>query len=181
MKRRQLWDCSRGIVAPLAKKSNFESLIKELCCCFPTFSLYVLIFSVWKYPFFPIFLADLYAEHPQYIINKCAWYLMKLSEWFISRFVAKASHSSMWHSYVFMILYTINDNKIFPWLDPEDVISLVPRRCGRNFESIISKLIIQNSSLGCEITLRRMPENLTNEKSILFQVSTWCCQATSYY
>ena len=131
--------------------------------------------------FFSYFLADLFAEHPQYIINKCAWYLMKLSEWFISRFVAKASHSSMWHSYVFKILYTINDNKIFPWLDPEDVNSLVPRRCGRNFESIISKLIIQNSSLGCEITLRRMPENLTNEKPILFQVSTWCCQATSYY
>ena len=48
--------------------------------------------------------------------------------------------------------------------------------------AIIFKLITQNSSLGpcCDIVLRWMPQDLTNEKSTLFQVITWCCQATSH-
>ena len=49
------------------------------------------------------------------------------------------------------------------------------------FESIIFKLIMQNSGLGtqCEISFKWMPQNLTNEKSTLVQVMAQCCQATS--
>ena len=44
------------------------------------------------------------------------------------------------------------------------------------FKSIICKFLIQNSSLGirCEIALRWMPQNGTNEKSTLVQVMAWC-------
>ena len=56
-------------------------------------------------------------------------------------------------------------------------------RCGCNFDSMIYKLIIHKSSLGtqCEIDFRWMPQNLTNEKSALVQVMTWCDQATNHY
>ena len=67
---------------------------------------------------------------------------------------------------------------------PQWVNSLAPGKCSINFKSIIFKLTIQKSSLGtcCEIALRRrMPQNLTNEKSTLVQVMAWCCQITSHY
>ena len=67
----------------------------------------------------------------------------------------------------------------------QDIIvnSLTPKRCGSNSKSIIFKLIIQNRSLGiwCEITLRWMPQNLTNQKSTSVQVMAWCHQATNHY
>ena len=49
-------------------------------------------------------------------------------------------------------------------------------------KSIIFKFIIKNSSSETqyEIGLRWMPENLTNEKSTLVQVMTWCNQVTSH-
>ena len=58
-----------------------------------------------------------------------------------------------------------------------------PSRCGTNFECIVFKLIIQNSSWGpcCEIALIWMPENSTNGESILVQVMAWCRQAPSHY
>ena len=48
--------------------------------------------------------------------------------------------------------------------------SLAPGRCGNNFKRMIFKRIIQNSNIGTrwEIGLMRMPQNLTNEKSIFF-------------
>ena len=54
--------------------------------------------------------------------------------------------------------------------------------CGGNFKSMIIKLSMQNSILGtqCEIALRWMPQNLTNEKTILVPVMAWCCKATSH-
>ena len=61
--------------------------------------------------------------------------------------------------------------------------SLAPRRCGNNFENINFVLIIQNSKLDTcyEISLMWMPQNLTNEKSTLFQAMAWCHQATWHY
>ena len=61
--------------------------------------------------------------------------------------------------------------------------SLAPGRCGSNFKSMIFTLIIQGSSLGIhlEIDLKWMPKNLTIEESTLFQVMTWCRQATSHF
>ena len=55
---------------------------------------------------------------------------------------------------------------------PQWVNSLAPGKCGRVFECIIFKFIIQNSRLGthCETALRWMPLNFTNEKSTLFQL-----------
>ena len=60
---------------------------------------------------------------------------------------------------------------------------LDPGRCGNNFNSMMVKLIIPDSSLGtrCETPLRWMPQNLSNEKSTLVQVMAWCHQATSHY
>ena len=54
---------------------------------------------------------------------------------------------------------------------------------GSNFTSVISKLIIQNSSFNtrCVIVLWWMPQKLIHGKSTLVQVMTWCRQATSHY
>ena len=50
--------------------------------------------------------------------------------------------------------------------------SLALARCDSTFKSIIFMLIIQNSrsGTGCEIALRCMSQNLTNEKSTFVQV-----------
>ena len=61
--------------------------------------------------------------------------------------------------------------------------SLISEKCGSNFEVIIYKLIVQNSSLGthCEIALRWMSHNLIGKKLALVQVMGWCRQATGHY
>ena len=61
--------------------------------------------------------------------------------------------------------------------------SLAPAGCGSNFKIMIFQLITQNINLAnrCEISLRCMPQNLTDDKSILVQVMAWCHQATSRY
>ena len=48
---------------------------------------------------------------------------------------------------------------------------------------VIFKLIwrINILSISSEIALKRMPKELTDDKSTLAQVMTWCCQATSHY
>ena len=53
-----------------------------------------------------------------------------------------------------------------------------PGRCNDNLVNMISKLIIEFSSLGTEIVRRWMQQNLTNEKSILVQA--WYSHATSH-
>ena len=59
----------------------------------------------------------------------------------------------------------------------------IPGWCGTMFYCILLKFIIQNSSLGTryETALRWMPQNLSDEKSILVQVMAWCCQELSHY
>ena len=63
--------------------------------------------------------------------------------------------------------------------------SLSPGTCGTDFESVIFKLWIQNSSLGisCEIALMWIPQDLTtgNVNATLVQVMAWCRQAPSHY
>ena len=62
--------------------------------------------------------------------------------------------------------------------------SIALGRWGDNFKSITFKLVIQKSSMVicCDIVLRWMQQNLTNEKSTLIQVMPWWChQATSHY
>ena len=61
--------------------------------------------------------------------------------------------------------------------------SLAPGRCGYYLKLIIFKLAsrINVLSVSCEIVLRWMPEDLTNDKSTLVQVMAWCRQATSHY
>ena len=60
--------------------------------------------------------------------------------------------------------------------------SLAPAGCGSNFRIIIFQPIIQNINWvnPCEISLRCMPQNLT-DKSTLVRVMAWCRQATSHY
>ena len=54
--------------------------------------------------------------------------------------------------------------------------SLAPGRRGSNFESVISeqRLRIKIMSTSCEIALRWMPQNLTDDYSTLVQVMAWC-------
>ena len=62
-------------------------------------------------------------------------------------------------------------------------IILVPDICGSNLKSKILKFITQNSSLGpcCEISLRYITPNPTNDKSTLVYVMALWCQAASHY
>ena len=52
-------------------------------------------------------------------------------------------------------------------------------RCGSDFISIMFKLIIHNTC--CEITVRWMPLNITNQKSTFVHVMAWCQQTPSHY
>ena len=60
---------------------------------------------------------------------------------------------------------------------------LAAGKCSNNFKSINLKLIVLNISLSTcsENALRKMPQDLTNEQSILVQVMAWCHQAPSHY
>ena len=51
------------------------------------------------------------------------------------------------------------------------------------FRLVIFKLTLVNGGWGIsyEIALRWMPLDLTDDKSTLVQVMTWCCQTTSHY
>ena len=57
--------------------------------------------------------------------------------------------------------------------------SLLPGRYGGDSKSLILTLNIQNSSFStcCELALRWMPQNLTDDFSTWVQVMAWCCQA----
>ena len=59
--------------------------------------------------------------------------------------------------------------------------SLAPGRCCSNFNSILFKLVMQNSRWGthCRLTFRWIPQSLYNKKSTLVQVMAWCHHATS--
>ena len=64
---------------------------------------------------------------------------------------------------------------------PHWVNSLAPERCRNNFTSVFFKLILGIDILSTEICLWWVPQNPINDKSTLFQVMYWCCQATSHY
>ena len=61
--------------------------------------------------------------------------------------------------------------------------SLTPGRFELNFRSVNFKpvLVIDGWGIYCEIATRWLPLDLTDDKSTLFQVMAWCCQATSHY
>ena len=52
-----------------------------------------------------------------------------------------------------------------------------------NFRYLIFLIIsvIDGCGISCEIALRRTSLDLTDDKSTLVQVMTWCCQATSHH
>ena len=61
--------------------------------------------------------------------------------------------------------------------------SLVPGRFGWNFRQAISKkiFVIDGRGISCEIALRWMSLDFTDDQSTLVQVMAWCCQATIHY
>ena len=63
------------------------------------------------------------------------------------------------------------------------VNSLAPGKFEWNFMSLIFQIIsvIDGWGISCELTLRWMSLDLTNDKSTLVQVMAWCHQATSHY
>ena len=61
--------------------------------------------------------------------------------------------------------------------------SLAPGKCGNDFTRVFLKLILQSDILitSCEVGLRWVPQDLTDDQSTLVQVMAWCHQATSHY
>ena len=80
-----------------------------------------------------------------------------------------------------------------PWLaDPRllcivlhifNINSLAPGKFELNFRYLIFQIIsvIDGWVIYCELVLRRMSLELTDDKSTLVQVMAWCRQATSHY
>ena len=62
------------------------------------------------------------------------------------------------------------------------VNSLAPGRFENNFQmSFLNSSWTDTLSNSCETVLRRMPQNLSDDKSTLVQVMAWCRQAPSHY
>ena len=61
--------------------------------------------------------------------------------------------------------------------------SLAPVKFEWNFRCLIFQIIsvIDGWGISCELTLRWMSLDLTDDKSALVQVMAWCHQATSHY
>ena len=61
--------------------------------------------------------------------------------------------------------------------------SLAPGKFELNFRYLIFQIIsaIDGWVISCELALRWMSFDLTDDKSTLVQVMAWCCQATSHY
>ena len=68
-------------------------------------------------------------------------------------------------------------------IHPSIIKSLAPGRCCCNLRLIIFKFISWTDiwSISFEISLMRMPQDLTNYQSTLVQIMPWCCKATSHY
>ena len=67
---------------------------------------------------------------------------------------------------------------LLPWLN-----SLAPGRFEWHFRWVIFMLIlvIDDWCISCEIAIRWMQLDFTDDRSTLFQVMAWCHQATSHY
>ena len=63
------------------------------------------------------------------------------------------------------------------------VNSLAPEKFEWNFRYLILQIIsvIDGWGISCELALRWMSLDITDDKSTLVQVMAWCCQATSHY
>ena len=63
------------------------------------------------------------------------------------------------------------------------VCSLSPDRCRCSLKLVIFKLMarIDIFNISCEIALRQMPQNRTDDKLTLVQLMAWYRQATSHY
>ena len=73
--------------------------------------------------------------------------------------------------------------RIYASLGLNELNSLAPGRFDYNLKLVNFKLLSMKKflSIFCEIVIRWMPHHLTDHKSTLIQVMTWCRQATSHY
>ena len=113
-----------------------------------------------------------------------------------------ATSSSFWRNNDVIIAscvrWGVMDGEIWVWYDMMrgqiwismlgvtghcNVRCLAHRRFERNFIYVIVKLIlvIGGLSISCEIALRWMSLDITEDKSTLVQVMAWCRRATSHY
>ena len=86
----------------------------------------------------------------------------------------------IWAHYAFSPLGTCFWNVIYFLVIQ---LTLVPERCGCNLELVIFKFTskVDILSISCELALRWMPQDFTDDKSTLAQVMAWCRQVTSHY
>ena len=72
--------------------------------------------------------------------------------------------------------------KLFP-TSHDQINSLAPGRFLSNFRQVIFKLnlVIDGCDISCEVVLRWMSMDLTDDRSALVKVMAWCHQATSHY
>ena len=79
---------------------------------------------------------------------------------------------------------TLKDkSKLSPWIRLYPINSLAPGKFQWNFRYLIFQIIsvIDGWVISCELALRWMSPDLTDDKSTLVQVMAWCRQATSHY
>ena len=112
---------------------------------------------------------------PSHYLNQC-WLIIIKVQWHSSEGSLTKDASA---------ISLKNDWWKIPFQSPRGqwVNSLAFGRFINNFKSMIFKFILQKSSLGalCEIVLRWMPQNHSNEISRLVQVMSWCQHTPSHY
>ena len=89
--------------------------------------------------------------------------------------ICRAFGMALW-----LTLYVLNHFDEIWWCDFN---SLAPGRFELNFSKVIFELILQIGAwvISCEIAIRWMSMELTDDMSILVQGMAWCRQATSHY
>ena len=104
--------------------------------------------------------------------------------WKVSKHVPVVPPGYVYMWLWFMTLMILNlDLLMSSYLAPGHINSLAPGRFEGNFRWVNFKLIvvIDGWCISCEIAIRWMPLDITDDKSTLVQVMAWCRQATSHY
>ena len=94
---------------------------------------------------------------------------------------SRSEHLSQWFIVTSQVCISIPYTPVRSWM--VQVNLLWPGRFSWNFRWVLFKpiTVIDGWDTCCEIALRRMSLDLTDDKSTLVQVMAWCRQATSHY
>ena len=117
------------------------------------------------------------------VVKELTWWLYNCI-WKVSKHVpvVPPGYVYMWLWFMTLMIPSL-DLLMSSYLAPGHINSLAPGRFEGNFRWVNFKLIvvIDGWCISCEIAIRWMPLDITDDKSTLVQVMAWCHQAPSHY